>query len=156
MAQFQAIHAQGETLALDDPASTATFERCKLDFGERERHGAIYALHRELLALRRRDPAFSAQDAERVHGAVLGERALLLRFFCEAGDRLVLLNFGDDLELLPASDPLLAPPADCEWRVVLSSEDPKYGGVGCREPYVDGRFALTARAAHALVAEKKA
>ena len=38
------------------------------------------ALHRDLLALRRTDPAFAQQRADRMHGAVLGDQALALRF----------------------------------------------------------------------------
>jgi maltooligosyltrehalose trehalohydrolase len=154
--QFQSIHASGAALPLDDPGSETTFERCKLDFAERAQHAGIYALHRALLALRQEDPAFSAARAELVHGAVLGERALLLRFFCEAGDRLVVLNLGDDLTFESVPEPLLAPPAGCEWRALFTSEDPRFGGLGCRPPYVDGRWSFTARAAHALFAEKKA
>jgi maltooligosyltrehalose trehalohydrolase len=30
----------------------------------------------------------------------------------------------------PAPEPLLAPPAGCEWTIRWSSEDPKYGGMG--------------------------
>ncbi len=79
--------------AVPDPARPATFERCKLDFAERERHAAAYALHRDLLRLRREDPVFRAQRRSGVDGAVLGPEAFVLRFFgerAEAGDRLLL------------------------------------------------------------------
>ena len=42
----------------------------------------------------------------------------------------MLINFGIDLQLNPAPEPLLAPPAGCEWAVQWSSENPKYGGSG--------------------------
>ena len=64
-----------------DPGDTATFERCKLDFSERERHAPIYNLHQDLLRLRREDPVFRSQQPEGVDGAVLGEEAFVLRFF---------------------------------------------------------------------------
>ena len=55
----------------------------------------------------------------------------VLRFFGENGDdRLLFVNLGRDLHLDPAPEPLLAPPADCEWNTVWSSEDPRYGGTG--------------------------
>jgi maltooligosyltrehalose trehalohydrolase len=152
--QFQAVHTSQATFSLDDPGDPTTFERCKLDFSERERHGATYALHRELLALRREDPAFSAERSDAMHGAVLGERALVLRFCCDAGDRLLVLNLGSDLELEPAPEPLLAPPAGHDWKVLLSSEDTRYGGQGSRAPYLDGKWSLTAHAAHVLCGEK--
>ena len=46
---------------LPAPHARSTFEACKLDFTEREKHAETYALHRELIALRHADPAFSSQ-----------------------------------------------------------------------------------------------
>ena len=43
---------------------------------------------------------------------------------------MLLVNFGVDLHLDPAPEPLLAPPADSEWTTLWSSENPKYGGIG--------------------------
>jgi hypothetical protein len=57
------------------PPDPATFRACKLDFGERERHAGTYALHADLLRLRRETSAFTAQGARRMHGAVLGPHA---------------------------------------------------------------------------------
>ena len=54
---------------LADPADEETFRRCVLDLGERERHAPAYALHRDLLALRRDDPVLGRRPA-RVDGAV--------------------------------------------------------------------------------------
>jgi maltooligosyltrehalose trehalohydrolase len=122
---------------LPDPSDRATFERCKLDFAERGRHESIYAMHRDLIRLRRRDPVFRAQRPHGVDGAVLGPEAFVLRFFGEEGlqgsngaDRLLLMNLGVDLDLDPAPEPLLAPPADTLWRVLWSSDDIAYGGPG--------------------------
>ena len=67
--------------ALPDPSDPETFERCKLDFAERGRHASIYAMHRDLIRLRRRDPVFRAQRPRGVDGAVLGPEAFVLRFF---------------------------------------------------------------------------
>jgi maltooligosyltrehalose trehalohydrolase len=116
-----------------DPADPRTFTRCKLDFTERETNATTYALHRDLLRLRREVPAFAQQRADRLHGAVLGPDAFVLRFFCpdgddadgddadgdgrrgrsedgQRGDRLLLLNLGRDLDLVRAPEPLLGPP----------------------------------------------
>lgn len=49
---------------------------------------------------------------------------------CLSGDRLLIVNFGNELHLSPAPEPLLAPPPDAEWDVLWSSEDPRYGGCG--------------------------
>jgi maltooligosyltrehalose trehalohydrolase len=116
---------------LADPANPSTFERCKLDFSERERNRHMYDLHKDLLRLRREDPVFSAQKPGGVDGAVLADECLMLRYFGEAGDdRLLLVNFGRDLHLDPAPEPLLAPPDGMMWQTLWSSEDPRYGGSG--------------------------
>ncbi len=61
-------------LELTDPGDTATFRRSVLDLGERERHAAIYALHRDLLALRRTDPVLGRRPS-RIDGTALTEEA---------------------------------------------------------------------------------
>ena len=117
---------------LTDPGDTATFRRSVLDLGERERHAAIYALHRDLLALRRTDPVLGRRPS-RIDGTALTEEAWLLRFFSESsGDRLLIVNLGRDLLLGPAPEPLLAPMDGQAWRLLWSSEAPRYGGAGAR------------------------
>jgi maltooligosyltrehalose trehalohydrolase len=63
-------------------------------------------------------------------GSGSGGEALALRYFDEAGDRLVLMNLGRDLPLRSASDPLIATPENMDWAIEWSSEDPRYGGAG--------------------------
>jgi maltooligosyltrehalose trehalohydrolase len=114
-----------------DPCDPATFEQCKLDFGERITHAAVYQLHKDLLRLRREDPVFRAQSPRALDGAVLGDEAFALRFFGPNGDdRLLLVNLGRDLVLDIAPEPLLAPPEGRLWSTGWSSEDPAYGGSG--------------------------
>jgi maltooligosyltrehalose trehalohydrolase len=96
---------------LADPGDPATFERCKLDHSEREKHSQAVAMHRDLLRLRR--------EASRVDGAVIGEGAFLLRF---DDDRLLIVNLGDALALDVAPEPLLAPPEGSRWQLLWSSE----------------------------------
>jgi maltooligosyltrehalose trehalohydrolase len=131
LAQFSSIGTREGVAVLLDPADADTFERCKLDFAERDTHDAVYALHRDLIGLRRGDPAFRAQSPRGVDGAVLGPETFALRFFGEAGaERLVVVNLGADLALNPAPEPLLAPPAGAVWTILWSSDDPRYGGAG--------------------------
>ena len=136
---------------LADPVAPETFERCKLDLAERERNRPIYDMHRDLIRLRRTDPALGAR-ARGVDGAVLGAEAFVLRFFgADGDDRLLLVNLGPDLDLNPAPEPLLAPPDGAVWAVLWSSEDPRYGGAGT--PPLESRTELdgagTRRRAHA-------
>jgi maltooligosyltrehalose trehalohydrolase len=116
---------------LRDPADPETWARSKLDLSERQRHVGMYALHRDLLRLRREDPVFRAQRRGGLDGAVLGPEAFVLRFFgVQADDRLLVVNLGRDLPLHPAPEPLLAPPEGMVWKILWSSEDPRYDGGG--------------------------
>jgi maltooligosyltrehalose trehalohydrolase len=132
MSQFPTLGTPESQRRIPDPAAEETFRACKLDWSAsaRERSAPMWQLHRDLLALRREDPVFAQQDAERVHGVALGPRSLLLRIFGATDDRLLLVNYGADQPLVPAPEPLLAPPAGRRWRVIWSSDDVRYGGRG--------------------------
>lgn len=150
LSQFPSI-ATPEVLArLPDPADPETFRRSKLDFSERSKHLEFYMLHRDLLQLRREDAVFREQRPRGVDGAVLAQEAFVLRFFAEAGDqhdRLLLINLGKDLCLDPMPEPLLAPPNDCFWDVLWSSESPRYGGGGTLPLSAEENWRLPAEAA---------
>jgi maltooligosyltrehalose trehalohydrolase len=129
--QFPALAAPEMQRELADPADLATFEASKLDHGERERNEEMYALHRDLLVLRREDTVFTSQRPGALDGAVLADEAFVLRYFDgEQGDRLLLVNLGRELSIDPVPEPLLAPPAGARWELRWSSEDPRYGGFG--------------------------
>lgn len=151
LAQFPSLATPEAQAALDDPCDPRTFELSKLDLSERQRHAAIYEMHRDLLRLRREDAVFSAPRAGGVDGAVLGQEAFVLRYFAEADDdRLLLINFGADLQLKPTPEPLLAPPAETDWAVLWSSEDPRYGGGGTAPLETDEHWRLPGHAAVAM------
>ncbi|MGZ5545825.1 MAG: DUF3459 domain-containing protein, partial [Limisphaerales bacterium] len=98
---------------------------------ERERNRELYNLHIDLLKLRRDDSRFRQQESDGIDGAVLGPTSFVLRYFSEANDdRLLLVNFGERQVLHPASEPLLAPPADCRWETLWTSDSQRYGGEG--------------------------
>lgn len=138
LSQFDSLKRPDMQALIPDPHQPDTFNACKLDWSERERHAGIVALHRDLLRLRRETPAFRAQRRERVDGAVLGTTAFVLRFQHPEGDRLLIVNLGSDLDFSPCPEPLLAPPAGCAWELVWSSDDPRYGGSSTRPPENQG------------------
>lgn len=129
--QFPSIASPQATAALPNPENEDTFLRCKLDFTEREKHADIYRLHKDLLRLRKENPLLGKAERGTYDGAVLGERAFLLRFFGRSqDDQLLIVNLGPALQFNPAPEPLLAPPDRSEWILSWSSDDPNYGGNG--------------------------
>lgn len=131
LTQFPSLLDERMADVLDRPDDERTFQRCKLDFAERERHAAEYQLCRDLIHLRKSDAAFRPMARKRMDGAVLGPEALVLRYFLHEGDdRLLLVNWGRDLLLSPMPEPLLAPPRGRSWRVSFSTDAPAYGGQG--------------------------
>jgi maltooligosyltrehalose trehalohydrolase len=148
--QFRSVAAFEQHDELADPSDPRTFERCKLDFSERQSHAEAHALHRDLLRLRREDPVFRAQTPRGVDGAVLAAEAFVLRFFGAGDDRLLLVNLGRDLRLGSAGEPLLAPLADKAWEILWSSEHPRYGGGGAAPVEAEGTWRVPGHAAVAL------
>jgi maltooligosyltrehalose trehalohydrolase len=143
LGQFASHRSSEAQDQVDDPALSETFQRSKLDPAERLAHHRIYDFHRDLLHIRQSDPVIAAQRRDRVDGAVLNADALLIRFFGEAGDdRLLLLNWGQDLAYSPAPEPLLAPVPGGYWRLVWSSDHPRYGGPGMINPYSEHGWRL--------------
>ena len=135
LSQFPSAAGPDAVQCVPDPSDLATFQKCKLDWSERERNHQMWDLHKDLLKLRREDPVFRDIRPRAVDGAVIGVEALALRFFGLAGDdRLLLVNLGRDLKLQPAPEPLLAPPFQMEWSVLWSTETPCYGGCGAIAP----------------------
>ena len=155
LAQFRALATPEMQARLPDPGDPITFTHSKLDLNERNTHREEYALHCDLLKLRRQDSVFRAsQISNRIDGAVLSPDALVIRFFGEkAGDdRLLLVNLSRDLRLVPAPEPLLAPPGNCIWDAVWTSENPRYGGMGLPPWPKKGNWYLQGESAVVLTA----
>ena len=152
LGQFRSLARPEMKGCFADPGNPSTFEHSKLDFRDRERNAQQYLLYKDLIRMRREDPVFRSQRPRGVDGAVLGPEAFILRFFGDDGDdRLLVVNFGIDLHLDPAPEPLLAPPEGKRWTILWSSEDPKYGGGGTFPPDSDENWRLPGQAAVVLV-----
>jgi maltooligosyltrehalose trehalohydrolase len=150
LSQFTNITSKEIIDSLDSPAAFTTFERSRLNLDEREQHHASYSLHRDLIGIRRTDAVFSAGATSSIDGAVLGAESFVLRFLHGEDERLLLVNLGRELRLCPAPEPLLAPPPGSMWRIMWSSELPKYGGSGYPEPETDEFWRILGHAAVVL------
>ena len=132
MTQFPSLSSEQSRSRVPAPHDPTTFERCKLKWEEREANGQFVALHRDLLAMRRRDAAFRAQDATAVDGAVLGAEMFVLRFATAhpEDERLLCVNLGVDIDRPSFAEPLVAPPDGHTWTLHWSTGDAAYGGFG--------------------------
>jgi maltooligosyltrehalose trehalohydrolase len=154
LAQFRSLALPEMQSVFPDPGNPHTFEMSKLDFSEREKNADVYQLHKDLIALRSRDPVFATPTHRGVDGAVLAGNAFVLRYFSEThGHRLLVVNFGTDIQLRPNPEPLLAPHRGKPWRVIWSSEDPAYGGLGTFPPEADDNWCVPGNAAVVLSSE---
>ena len=152
--QFKSLSCPESDPLLADPASEETFRRSKLDLLERHKHKQVYALHKDLIRLRKMDPIFSCPSTAVVDGAVLGGEAFVLRFFADDGrDRLLLMNLGPALLLPGVQEPLIAPPEGKSWKMIWSSESPKYGGRGSGHLNIVDAVHIPAHAAFVMAAE---
>jgi maltooligosyltrehalose trehalohydrolase len=155
MSQFPSLSMPEVRRALARPNDPSTFERSKLDWSELHKNAPMVALHRDLIRLRRTDEAFRRQAPGGIDGAVLGPELFVIRFRGrrDAEDRLLVVNFGAEIEAGGFPEPLIAPPERCGWKVSWSSEDLRYGGSGT-PPVVTARgWRIPGHAAIVLAAD---
>jgi maltooligosyltrehalose trehalohydrolase len=147
-------YAQPEVADAVAPSALETFTAAVLDHTETTRSRQWSALYRDLLLIRRGDPVLNG-PLSRPEGAVLGERALLLRWVTPSGDdRLLLLNSGCDVDIAAIAEPLLAPPTGRMWSIAWSSESIAYGG-SSTPPLDPARWILPGQAAIFVTAAPK-
>lgn len=134
LSHFAGVQDPEMQARLADPDDPETFARSKLDWDTLQKRTEPYALHKDLIALRRNDPSLSQRAERWIDTAALSDRALLMRIATPgpAGHRLLLVNLGPDLSMAQFAQPLLAPPDGHEWTPLWSSEHPAYGGSGRR------------------------
>jgi maltooligosyltrehalose trehalohydrolase len=149
--QFPSIALSHTAFLMGAPNERETFEKCKIDWTEREKHSDTLRLHRDLLRLRREDPVFSSQRSDWIHGAVLGEQAFALRFTGGShGDRLLVVSLGRGLNYSPSPEPLLAPPQNRDWELLWCSSDTRYGGSGASRIGSQGMWNISGQTAWVL------
>lgn len=143
LGQFPSYATPETQETIPDPSLESTFQSSKLDWSERRRHERAYALHADLIRLRRADAVISRQSRVDLDGAILSDEAFVLRFFGgEAGERLLIINLGRQLEIATLGEPLLAPAKDSAWKLIWSTDAPRYGGPGVIDSLANVRWTL--------------
>ncbi len=131
LTQFASLKDKLAAKKIADPSNPVTFTDCKLNFTERIKNKAHYKFYQDLISLRKNDEIFQNMQTIRMDGAVLGADSFLIRYFGDNhNDRLILINFGIDQQLIPAPEPLLVAGDDFKWIILLSTHSVEYGGEG--------------------------
>lgn len=153
LSQFRSFGSAEFPVSIPDPGERETFMQCKLDLSDRERHADTYALHKDLIQLRKDDPVFKAMP--KIDGAVLRDHTFIVRYFAsDRMDRVLLVNLDKDFHFASVPEPLMAPPPGFGWRVLFSSEHPKYGGAGSYSPEDEGCWNIPGESAIVLTPVK--
>jgi maltooligosyltrehalose trehalohydrolase len=155
--QFPSLASPKMQQRLPLPHDPTTFERCKLNWNERQTNQSFVRLHRDLLAMRRADAAFRAQDGTAIDGAVLGSELFAIRYFTSRAEdeRLLIVNLGVDVDAPAFPEPLVAPPDGHKWKLRWSSEHPDYEGSGTPEIESDNGWRIPGHSAVVLRAEAR-
>ena len=136
--RFSAFTDPAARELIPDPQAEETFLRSKLRWEETDRmpHRGILALYRELLALRRTEPALRRPGREGMTVTSLGDRALTLRREAADGAAILLVvNLGDRFDPRPDDRP---------WTLVLATEEERFGGDGTVDLRSPGALVLRA------------
>ena len=150
--QWRALRNPDMQACLHDPAAPSTFELSRIHNEEALIRRHMYALHRDLLKLRREDPVISQQGDAGIDGAVLSGQCFVLRYFSDdlQNDRLLVVNLGTDLNMDPSPEPLLGPPLEKRWTELWSSDSSAYGGCGTAPLDTDENWRIPGMAAVVL------
>lgn len=105
-AHFEAFASETGRESIPDPQAKSTFERSRLDWGERERdeHARALALYRAALSLRKTDPVLSVPSREQMRADAF-DQVLVVTRTRGAELRLIAVNFSEQAvpaDLVPA------------------------------------------------------
>jgi maltooligosyltrehalose trehalohydrolase len=126
--EFEAFGSMG---AAPDPQAEETFLRSRLDrtLSARPRHAELLALYRDLLQLRREEPALRPGNAQVDVASDATEEWITVCLTPPTGATL-LAAFNLSARTCEVPAPTIQ--GGC-WRVRLTTEDPRYGGSGGQE-----------------------
>lgn len=114
-----------------DPQAETTFLRSQLNWTKRHagQHAVLHAFYRQLLRLRRQEPALANLDKQATQAEVLPDgKLLLLNRHAEDCRLQILLNFHRETTRVPFAA------QSGRWRKLLDSADPEWQGPGSDLP----------------------
>jgi maltooligosyltrehalose trehalohydrolase len=128
-AEFSAFQDPAKRALIPDPQALATFTASKLDWTELERqpHRETLRLYRDFLRFRRAN----LTDRRRGHWRVeqVSRRAISIRYRRKStGDILIVAQLLANETILELENELLRPAKGRTWELVISTNEPIYGG----------------------------
>jgi len=117
---------------IPDPQAESTFLSSKLRWDEIEddAHRGVLELYRELLAMRRSEPALLMRDRESFAVGTVGEHAVVLHRGVGLDDEmLIVVNVREGIAV-SLEDAEEAVGTSRAWELALSTEEPRFGGGG--------------------------
>lgn len=154
-AGFDAFHRESLRDLIPDPQQESTFFESKLNLHERDLHAPVYNWYRDLLALRRDDPVLRVQDRKRTTADALSFSAIVVRRWTEEGTRVLIANFGSKLTVPLASILDQATLGETPPRILLDSNDTRYGGEWRLASLLGGQIEVPARSVAILSVDRK-
>ena len=129
---------------LQDPQMEETFLESKLDLSERQRGSgeAMMNMYRALLTVRREDPVIRRQDRAQTQASAASAQLLLVRMWDGGDERLVVCNVGLAIDASPAAAGVPAELLECDWQVLLSTNERRFGGTDDRPRFDRDLIAL--------------
>jgi len=125
---FADFQIEGEFI---DPFSEDTFNKCKLNWEQRQEgnHKVILELYQHLIQLRHSLPALKNLDKENLEVSTLEENKLMfLHRWSHSSQIFCILNFSDKDVTFKATPP------SGNWKKIVDSSEPKWMGSGSRLP----------------------
>ena len=126
---FKAFSEPAATQSIPDPEALSTFARSRLNWEERnlQPHAGILALYRDLINLRRTEPACKEKLNASLQTDSLGENMLALKR--EADDKfslLVVACLKGQGKITLGTQSITRPPKEKQWRLLWTTEDTPY------------------------------
>jgi maltooligosyltrehalose trehalohydrolase len=133
--EFQHYNATYDAATLErmpDPQAEATFRQAKLDWMERERppQASVLALYRACLQLRAKHAIFQSPPRDAWQVDRVGDGLIGLRWHETTGDWLLLVTVADRTVSVAGSNAFVRNRDARRWRLVLGSEEERFGGGG--------------------------
>ena len=125
---FAAFQAEGEFI---DPFSPDTFQKCQLNWEERQegKHKVLLDLYQHLIHLRRTLPALKTLDKQNLDASVIEEDKLMfLHRWSQNSQILCIMNFSEKDVSFNATLP------SGSWQKTLDSSESKWMGLGSTLP----------------------